>query len=339
MAALKNNRLLFALVLIMVPLLTALACIGIGRYSLTAWQSLQVLTDVLRYGKEGVDAQSYSVIINIRLPRIILALLCGAGLAVSGASFQGLFINPLATPDTLGVAAGSSFGAVLALLIYDNLIWVQIVALLTGLLAIFLTYSISKLQGKATIIMMVLAGMVISSMFQAFVSLIKYLADPEDKLPAITYWLMGSLSGITYKSLSIGAPFIIAGIALVFVLRWKLNVLSLSEDEAKAMGVNVKQLRLLVIVAATFITASAISMCGLVGWVGLLIPHIARMMFGSNNRYVVPASISFGAVFMLIIDTVARSATAAEIPVSILTATIGAPFFIALLKKTGGAWL
>ncbi|WHH58728.1 iron ABC transporter permease [Petroclostridium sp. X23] len=338
MAILKKNRMLFIVVLVAIPLLTALTCIGIGRYSLTIGESFQVLLHALLFGKESVDAQSYSVIIGIRLPRIILALLCGAGLAVSGASFQALFTNPLATPDTLGVAAGASFGAVVALLAADHLIWVQAVALLMGLAAVFLTYSISKIRGKSTIIMMVLSGMVISSMFQAFVSLIKYMADPEDKLPAITYWLMGSLSSVTYKSLLIGTPFILIGIILVSALRWKLNVLSLSEDEAHSMGVNVKHLRLLIIVAATMITASAISMCGQVGWIGLLIPHIARMLFGSNNRFVIPASISFGAVFMLVIDTVARSATAAEIPVSILTATVGAPFFIFLLKRTGGAW-
>ncbi len=339
MEALKNNRLHFILVLVALPLLTALVCIGIGRYSLSIGESFAVLSRSLLFGKESVDLQSYSVIIMIRLPRIILALLCGAGLAVSGASFQSLFTNPLATPDTLGVAAGASFGAVLALLVWDNLIWVQAIALLMGLMAVLLTYSISRLREKSTLIMMILSGIVISSMFQAFVSLIKYLADPEDKLPAITYWLMGSLSSITYRSLLIGAPFIIVGIVLVFALRWKLNVISLSEDEARSMGVNVKQLRLLIIFAATMITASAISMCGQVGWIGLLIPHIARMMFGSNNRFVIPASISFGAVFMLVIDTAARSATAAEIPVSILTATIGAPFFIFLLRRTGGAWM
>lgn len=335
----KNKKSWLALVLLILPLVTALVCIGSGRYSLSVGESFQVLYNSLIYGSQSVDPQSYQVIISIRLPRIILALLCGAGLAVSGAAFQALFTNPLATPDTLGVAAGASFGAVLALLVWDNLLWIQTIALLMGLLAVWLTYSISKLRGQATVIMMVLSGIVISSMFQAFISLVKYLADPEDKLPSITYWLMGSLASITYKSLLIGAPFIIVGIGLIFALRWKLNVLSLSEDEARSMGVNVKSLRLVIVVAATLITVSAVSMCGQVGWIGLLIPHIARMLLGSNNRSVIPASISLGAAFMLIIDTVARSASAAEIPVSILTATVGAPFFIFLLRRTGGAWM
>jgi len=335
----KDSRLLQILLFVFLPLITALICIGIGRYSLTMSESLRVLVKSLWQGSQAVDAQSYSVIINIRLPRIILALLCGAGLAVSGAAFQALFTNPLATPDTLGVAAGASFGAVLALLVWENNIWIQSMALAVGLLAVFITYSISKLKGRATVIMMVLSGIVVSSMFQAFVSLIKYLADPEDKLPSITYWLMGSLASITYKSLLIGAPLIIFGVLAIFFLRWKLNVLSLSEDEAYSMGVNVKALRLVIVVAATMITVASVSMCGQVGWVGLLIPHISRMLFGSNNRLIIPASLSLGATFMLIIDTVARSATAAEIPVSILTATVGAPFFIYLLRKTGGAWL
>jgi iron complex transport system permease protein len=304
--------LLWALVLL--PLLAGLFCIGVGRYSLTVGESFKVLARALAFGRDGVDPMNYSVVVNIRLPRVLLALLCGAGLAASGAAFQSIFTNPLATPDTLGVAAGASFGAVLALLFWDNLLWIQAMALVSGLAAVSLTFW----------------------MFQAFVSLVKYLADPEDKLPAITYWLLGSLSSITYKSLAIGAPFILFGLAVLVATRWKLNVLSLSEDEARSMGVDVNTLRAVIVVAATMITASAISMCGQVGWIGLLVPHVARMLFGSNNRYVVPASISLGAVFMLVIDTVARSATAAEIPVSILTATIGAPFFIFLLKKTGG---
>lgn len=216
---------------------------------------------------------------------------------------------------------------------------VQYVALLFGLLALLLTYSISQRKGITNVIMVVLAGVIISSMFEAFVSLVKYVADPEEQLPTITYWLMGSLSSITYQGLLLGAPLIILGIILLMALRWKLNILSLNEDEAKAMGMNVRAMRLVVMVAATLITGSCVSMCGQVGWVGLLIPHICRMLFGSNNKHVIPACISLGAVFMLVIDTVARAATSAEIPVSILTATIGAPFFIFLLRKTGGTWL
>jgi iron complex transport system permease protein len=326
-------------VLVILPVLTALVCIGIGRYSISVADSFKVLWGGLTGAAEVISPQADSVIFNIRLPRIFMSVLCGGGLAVSGVAFQALFTNPLATPDTLGVASGASFGAAFALLLGFPSLGVQLTAMLFGLAAVFLSYSISKLRGGSTIIMVVLSGLVISSMFNAFVSLVKYVADPENQLPAITYWLMGSFAGVSYKALAIGAPLIAFGVAVIFALRWKLNILSLNEDEARSMGLQVKMTRLAVIAAATLVTGSTVAMCGQVGWVGLLIPHICRMIFGGNNRHLIPASISLGASFMLVVDTVARAATTAEIPVSILTATIGAPFFVLLLRKTGGAWL
>nr|WP_249290006.1 iron ABC transporter permease [Bianquea renquensis] len=310
---------------------------GIGRIYMSPVEIVSDLYRILTAGPDSVEPQVYSVLINVRLPRIILAVLCGAGLAVSGAAFQSIFSNALATPDTLGVAAGASFGAALALMLKAGLIVVQLTALTVGFVAVVLTYLISRQRQGVSTVMVVLSGMVIASLFEAGISIIKFVADTESQLPAITYWLMGSLSNTNYRSLALGAPFIMIGIGVIFALRWKLNVLMLSEEEAKTMGVNVKLMRVIVALAATMITASCVSMCGQVGWVGLLIPHICRMLFGSNNRQVVPASISLGASFLLIMDTVARSATAAEIPISILTAMIGAPFFILLLKKTGGA--
>ncbi len=329
--------------LTVVPFLVAIFCLGIGRYSVSVSETTAILSNFVTskiFASESAytNEMAYSVIVRHRLPRIILAMFVGAGLACAGAAFQGLFTNPMATPDTLGVASGASFGAVLAMICTTNLLVVQLMALFFGVLACLLAYNISKIKGKSTIVMIVLAGMVISSMFQAFVSLAKYVVDPLDKLPTITYWLMGSMSSASYKTLSLGVPFILVGIAIIFALRWRLNILSLNEDEAKSMGVNIKYMRLLLIVAASLITASCVSMCGQVGWVGLLIPHLARMLVGSNNTVVIPVSISMGAVFMLIIDTFARSASAGEIPLSILTAIIGAPFFIGLLRKTGGGW-
>ena len=258
---------------------------------------------------------------------------------MSGTSFQALFSNPLATPDTLGVATGASFGAVLALLISNNLLTVQLFALAMGLAALFLTCIISKINGRTSMIMVVLAGMVVSSLFEALVSFMKYGADLEEELPTITYWLMGSMSKASLTGIANGIPLIVVGIAILYLLRWRLNILSLNEDEAKSMGVNVKKLRLVVMAASTLVTASSVSMCGQMGWIGLLIPHGARMIYGSDNRKIVPVSICLGGAFMVIIDTAARAATAAEIPISILTALIGAPFFILLLRKTGGAKL
>lgn len=326
-------------VLIMLPIFVAIWCIGIGRYSISFVDSFAIFFKMLLNDTSSINPQVYSVIINIRLPRIILALVCGGGLAVAGTAFQALFTNPLATPDTLGVSSGASFGASLAILLGLPILGIQGLALLCGLIAVFITYRISVKNGQASIIMVVLSGMVVSSMFGALVSLAKYVADPEVQLPAITFWLLGSLSGVNYKILLFGVPPIIAGIAVIFMLRWKLNLVALPEDEAKSLGVSIRKMRLYIVISATLITGAAVAMCGQVGWVGLLIPHITRMIFGSNNKHVVPASISFGATFMVIIDTIARSATTAEIPISILTALIGAPFFIILLRKTRGIWL
>jgi len=322
---------------VITPFVAAIICLGVGRYEMTVFETLETIIDGMM-GRE-VDPTVQSVLFKVRLPRIILALFVGAGLAVAGTSFQALFSNPLATPDTLGVATGASFGAVLALLFSHNSVIVQFSALIFGLLSLLITCLVSKLNGKSSIIMVVLSGMVVSSIFQALVSLVKYTADTEEKLPAITYWLMGSMSRATVSGLLIGAPFIVIGIVILFTLRWRLNILSLNEDEAKSLGVDVKKIRVLVMIAATMVTASCVSMCGQVGWVGLLVPHAARMIYGSDNKKLIPAGIGMGATFMIIIDTVARASISAEIPVSILTALIGAPFFVLLLRKTGGARL
>lgn len=313
----------------------ALAAIGMGRFSMSIPQTLATLFPG-SFPEIEVTQTMRNVIFNIRLPRVLLSLLAGAGLSVAGASFQGLFSNPLATPDTLGVATGASFGAALGILLGCNMFMTQVCALMMGMLAVAIVYTVSRVRGGTNMVMIILGGMVVSSLFSALVSMIKYVADPQDVLPAITFWLMGSLSATNFQTLLLGAPFILAGTAMIFVLRWRLNVLSLNEDEAYTLGVNVNLLRLLVILASTMITASVVSMCGLIGWVGLLIPHISRMLFGNDNRCVIPASIGLGAIFMLLIDTLARTVSASEIPVSILTAVIGAPVFIILLRRTGG---
>ncbi|MGN1332469.1 MAG: FecCD family ABC transporter permease [Lachnospiraceae bacterium] len=308
---------------------------GFGRYSISIGQIINTLLPK-GFAMEEVDPNVKTVIYSIRLPRVLLAALAGGGLAVSGAAFQSIFSNPLATPDTLGVATGASFGATLGIMLGLGAVGIQGCAFILGIVCVGLVYFISRIKGESTIIMIILSGMVISSLFDAMVSLIKYAADPQDTLPEITFWLMGSLSGVGYRDLLMGCPFIIIGMAVIFFLRWKLNTLSLHEDEAKSLGVNVKMIRTLTIIASAMITASVVSLCGKIGWVGLLIPHVSRMLFGNDNKGVVPASIGFGAIFMVVIDTIARSATAAEIPISILTAVIGAPFFIVLLRKTGG---
>ncbi|MCR4962421.1 MAG: iron ABC transporter permease [Firmicutes bacterium] len=321
--------------LIVAPLLLAFAALAMGRFPLSLQTVFQVLAAKIS-GAVPIDLQTEKVIWGIRLPRILLAMLVGAGLAVSGLAFQNLFSNPLATPDTLGVASGASFGAVLALLFGLNLLWVQLLALIGGVLAVSLTYSVSANRDRGSITTVVLAGLIIGSLFTALVSLVKYVADAESQLPSIVYWLMGSLSSANYRMLLLGAPLILIGIIVLLLLRWRLNLLPLTEDEARSAGVNISHLRLLTVISATMITASCVSMCGQVGWVGLLVPHMCRMLFGGNNQKLVPACISLGAMLMLIVDTMARTVSAGEIPVSILTAIIGAPVFIVLLRRTGG---
>ena len=316
-------------ILILLPFITAVICTGIGRYSIGFAESLSVLFARLT-GYEAAK-NAYSVVWNIRMPRIILAAFVGAGLSAAGAAFQGVFSNALATPDTLGVASGASFGAALAMLTGSALFGTQVTALIFGCSACLLTMVIAGRDRSVSSV--ILGGMAVSSVFQALVALVKYVADPVDELPAITYWLMGSMARASYKSLAVGLPLIVLGTAVIFLLRWRLDIIALSEDEAASLGMNVGLVRAVFIIAASLITASCVSMCGQVGWIGLLVPHISRMIGGSSGKSVIPLSISLGAVFMMIMDTLARTMTAAEIPISILTALIGAPMFIALLRR------
>lgn len=323
------------LILIVLPFIAATIALGIGRMSISPGEVLDVLAARLTGGHAGSMLVEKTVM-NLRLPRILLAMLVGAGLSVSGCAFQSLFANPLATPDTLGVASGASFGAALGILLGFDLIGIQISALVMGGVAVTLTWLAGSGRDRGGLSYIVLSGIMMGSLFSALVSLVKYVADEESQLPAITYWLMGGLDKANYKTLALGAPVIIAGVLLFMLIRWRMNLLPLSDDEAKASGVDIRLLRGVTVVAATAITASCVSMCGQVGWVGLLIPHMCRMLFGNNHLAIVPASVSLGAVFMIIVDTMARSISAAEIPVSILTAIIGAPVFIYLMRRSGG---
>lgn len=327
----------FVVTLWIVLIASTILSITAGRFGIDLPALGRTLGELLA-GQELSDPRIASVLMGVRLPRTVLALFVGAGLAVAGAAFQSVFSNPLATPDTLGVAAGTSVGAVLALLLGWNLLGVQILALLAGLLAMGVTTSIARQRGRTSIVMLVLAGVIVSAIANALISLLKLVADPTAKLPAITYWLMGSMAGVGFDALALGLPLIVLGSAAIFLLRWRFNVLALSEDEAKAAGLNLKLLRPVTIGAATLITASVVSMCGQVGWVGLLVPHCARMLVGNNNRLIIPVSLLLGASMMVLIDTLARTMTASEVPISVLTALLGAPLFITLLRRTGGNW-
>ncbi|MBO4928686.1 MAG: iron ABC transporter permease [Clostridiales bacterium] len=328
------RKTVYILMLILLPILTMFVCLCIGRYFISVKDVFECLLSRANDG-EGVNRLAYITVWNVRFPRLLLAFLVGAGLSCAGLIFQSLFQNPLATPDTLGVAGGASFGAVLSLLLGFSMILMQLISFAFGCIAVALTMLAAKGKSRS-LNTIVLSGIMMGSLFSALVSLVKFSADSEQQLPSITYWLMGSLQSATYTSLLIGLIPILISVTVLLLLRWRLNLLLLSEEEVISTGTNIPTLRLTAILCATAATASSISMCGQVGWVGLIVPHMCRMMFGNDHRYLLPASISLGGSFLIIVDTLARSATAAEIPISILTAIIGAPFFLFLMRKKGG---
>ena len=323
------------LLVVLILVCAALAILA-GRYGVSPRQMVGAISARMGGGIYP-DRKADSVVFNLRLPRITVAVLIGSGMAVSGAAFQSLFSNPLATPDTLGVASGTCVGAVVALLLGWGMSGVQLTALVAGLVTVAITTTVARRRdGGTDVVTLVLAGVIVSAMADAVLSMLKLTADPTSKLPEITYWLMGSLAGASWSQIALAAPFIVIGSGGIVVLRWRLNVLALSEDEARAAGVDVRSLRITLIVCATVVTASVISLCGQVGWIGLIVPHAARMLTGSDNRYLIPVCLLLGASIMIFIDTVARTITASEVPVSVVTAIVGAPFFITLLRRTGG---
>lgn len=335
----ENNRgSLTTIILILLPIVIFSISLCLGRYWVSPGTVLNILISHILPVNHSFSSMEESIILNIRLPRLILAMLVGAGLAISGAGFQGIFGNPLVSPQILGVAAGAGFGAALGILLSGHVVIVQGLAITFGILAVFTTYMMSRVKNGTPLFMLVLSGVIVGALFQALISLIKYVADPEDVLPTIVYWLMGSLSGASYDDLLIGGPIILAGIIILVLIRWRINILSLDEDEAKMMGINVQQSRGIIIIAATIITATAVSLCGIVGWVGLVVPHIGRMLVGPDHKKLIPVCVSLGSFYLLIIDNIARILTASEIPLSILTAIVGTPFFAYLLRKTGGKW-
>jgi iron complex transport system permease protein len=280
-----------------------------------------------------------TILFQIRLPRVLAALLVGAALSAAGASYQTLFRNPLVSPDILGVSAGAGFGAVLGILLALPVLAIQALGFATGLITVGIVYSLARaLRSQNEILVLVLAGIVVGALAGAGISLVKILADPYNQLPAITFWLLGSLSGIKVADVEVVAPLVIVGLVPLALLRWRIGVLSLGDDEARALGVNVRVVRGIVIAAATLVTATAVSMSGVIGWVGLVVPHMARMLVGPRFDRLLPAAVLMGAAFLVLIDTVARSAARIEIPLGLLTALLGAPVFVWLLARGRRSW-
>lgn len=320
-------------ILIFFPLACGLIGLSMGRMDIKISEIILFFKNLIGGGQ--VDPLMESLIINIRLPRVLTALIVGGGLTAAGIAFQALFSNPLATPDILGVTSAASLGAVLGIILSLGTMGIQVLAMVFGLLSILITINLVK-RDETSMIMLVLAGIIVSSLANALASLLKYTSDPMDKLPQITYWLMGSFGRTSYKNLALAGPLILISIFVIYKMRWSLNLLSLSEDEARSLGINVKKTRLIFILAATLITASSVSICGQIGWIGLIIPHLVRLMVGSNNLYTLPLGISFGGGFMVLIEALSRTVSVIELPISILTAIIGAPIFIILMRRSGG---
>ena len=324
--------------MILVPLAALYVSLLVGRFYVPAGAVARILASPFLPISPNWSASMQTIVLQIRLPRAVMAMFVGAGLSISGAAYQGMFRNPLVSPDILGVTAASGFGAALALLCSSGAVGVELTAFLFGILGVGLTYLLARTYRSTPVLMLVLSGVVVAAFFSALLSGTKYVADPDSKLPAITYWLLGSLNGTSAQSLGMALPPIVLGGVGLMMVRWRLNVLSMGDEEAGSLGIRTDRLKAVIIASTTLITAAAVSVCGIVGWVGLVIPHLTRMWVGPDHRALLPAACSIGATYLLLIDDVARTAGASEIPLGILTAVVGAPFFAYLLRKTQGAW-
>ncbi|WP_409974998.1 FecCD family ABC transporter permease [Bacillus sp. Bva_UNVM-123] len=320
------------------PFICIFVSLLLGRYPLDVATVFAVILNKLGVTSYSTGEMAASIVWDIRLPRALLGVFVGASLAVSGAAFQGVFRNPLVSSSILGVSSGAGFGAALAILFFNQTIMIYLFAFGFGILAVILSYFIGRTYNTTPTVMLVLGGTIVSSVFSSLISLLKYMADPYDQLPKITFWLMGSLASASYKDIMIaGMPMLIGIIGLVLI-RWRINILSMGDKEARALGVNLRLLKGILIISATLATAGAVCVSGVIGWVGLIIPHISRMLVGNDNRLLIPTSISIGACYLVMVDNLSRSLTGSEIPLGILTAIIGAPFFVYLLKRKAGGW-
>lgn len=321
------------LLLVVLLVIVFLASFTLGRYGVPLSQVVKILFDRVIPLNQTWTSEMETVVINIRLPRILMACLVGCCLSAAGASYQGVFQNPMAAPDILGASSGAAFGAALAILIGASTRMITLFAFASSMVTVIAVFLIAQRAPGLRVVNLILAGIMVGSLFTAGTSYIKLVADPTNQLPAITYWMMGSLSGSKLKDVVLVVVPMAIGLVPLFLLRWQINILTLGDEEARTLGVNTNRLRFFVIVCATLVTAASVSVSGMIGWVGLVIPHLSRKLVGSNYRYLLPSSMVAGATFLLLVDNVSRNLLAVEIPIGILTAFIGAPFFIYLISK------
>lgn len=323
------------IILIIALLLAMIASVTLGRYPISLKELAGILGSKIFHIEQFWSNTQESLLMIHRIPRILLACLVGCCLSAAGASYQGVFQNPMAAPDILGASSGAAFGAALAILLDLSRSMITIFAFASSLITVALVIFVGNRAKGKRVLGLILAGIMIGSLISSGTSLIKLVADPDDQLPAITYWLMGSLNGTAPKDVWFALIPMLIGLIPLFLLRWRVNILTLGDDEAKTMGVNSRRLRIIVIFCATLITAASVSVSGVIGWVGLVIPHLTRRMVGNNYKHLMPASMLFGAIFLLLVDNISRNLLATEIPIGILTSFIGAPFFIYLITRDG----
>ncbi len=328
----------FLIVAIVALAAALLASLAAGRFRVPVSHIFQI------FGSDGAEnlprelSLARSVLLNIRLPRVLLALTGGIGLGVSGAAFQGVFRNPLVSPGVIGVTAGSGFGAALAILIFGWGPMPQLFGFLFGVAALGITWTVARKSGSSSLLVFVLAGVIVNMFFQAMISLVKFTADAEEKLPSIVYWLMGSLASASWRKATISIPVILGSAVVLIAMRRRINLLSLGTEAVRGLGVDPKVPMAAVLVFTTLSVSAIVSVAGIVGWIGLVVPHITRMIVGPDHERLLPASALVGAIFFLVVDTLGRTISPQDIPLGILTALVGAPVFIALLIRSRGKW-
>ena len=333
----ENKEIISIVLLVFLPIILFFASFLMGRYPISPVDVVKTILCPI-FPQLTVSSTLNTIVWQIRLPRILAALLVGASLSMAGTAFQGIFKNPLVSSDLLGVSNGAGFGAALAILFSGSSVIIQIFAFIFGIISVSITYLISKAYKAGGILILVLSGVAISAFFNSLISAIKFIADPDDKLPEIVYWLMGSLASVTMDEIIMIIVPLFIGFLILYLLRWQMNILAMGDEEAQSLGLNPTRVRLIIIAACTLLTSAAVSISGIIGWIGMIIPHMARMIVGPDNKILLPASLSLGASFLLLIDNISRVVISIEIPIGILTAVIGVPIFLYLLRRGYSEW-
>ncbi len=337
MADSNVKNLIQRVLFLILPVLAVLISLCIGAYDISVPEVFRILMSSITGNSDGLEPMAVNMVMKVRMPRILGAVLAGAGLAVSGAVFQGMFSNPLADPYTLGVSNGAGFGAGLAIILSLSSVGIQLMAMGCGLAAVGLTFLLSMKNSRSNVTL-ILSGMLVSALFSSLVSLIKFTADPFEKLPQIIYWLMGTLVGVNYRELIFITPAYAAAMIILILFRWRINVLSMGNTQARSFGIDVRRDRIVVILASTLLTSLVVSISGIIGWVGIVIPHLARLIVGPDFRKLMPASISLGICYLIVIDDLCRTLTSMEIPIGVITGIIGIPLFIYFIYTKKVNW-